>query len=80
MNNEVIWALPINESKEYIANNVKYHCFEGIEGTVNASKSMCGKYITHGMPETEIGSGEILSNSQFACKICYKKWRKAFSL
>jgi len=80
MNNGVVWALPINENKEYISSNVKYHCFEDINGTDNASKSMCGKYIRHDKSETEIESGEILSNPQFACKVCYRKWRKEFSL
>lgn len=75
MNNKVIWALPINENKEYISSNVKYHCFEDLEGAYNTSESICRKYSRHGESETEIESGEILSNPQFACKICYRKWK-----
>lgn len=73
MNDNVIWALPINENKEYISSNVKYHCFDdGI--------SMCGKYFRHGVSDTEIESGEILSNPQFACKRCYERWMKQFNI
>lgn len=73
MDGEVIWALPINENKEYIASNVKYHCYDD-------GKSLCGKYTRHGSSETEIESGEILSNPQLACKCCYGKWKKIFHL
>lgn len=80
MSNEVVWALPINENKEYVSSNVKYHCFKDVEGARNASQSMCKKYNKHGKSETEIESGEILNNPQFACKVCYRKWRKEFNL
>jgi len=59
--------------KEYIASNVKYHCFDD-------KKSLCGSYYRHGNSETDIESGEIEQNPKIACKKCYKKWVKEFDL
>lgn len=71
------WELYVNENRAYgkeIPDNAKYHCFVD-------NKSLCGKYYQkYGDYETSIESGEILSNPQFACKVCYKRWKKKFNL
>ena len=73
-NNKPIWILPINENREYIAKNVKYHCFEG-------KHSLCGNYYgDYSEMETDIESGTIEQNPNTACKKCYKKWVKEFDL
>lgn len=70
----MVWALPVVDGKE-ITNRSKYHCFD-IDNL-----SMCGQYEQNNdIFETNIDSGEILSNPQLACKVCYKKWRKVFNL
>lgn len=68
-----VWQLPVpNETSQsanaYIRRNVKYHCFVD-------NISLCGKYTQDtDFYETGIESGEILSRSDIACKICRKRW------
>lgn len=77
----MVWQLPVNEDNpngEYggcsVHPNVKYHCFKN-------AKSLCGKYqqVTDYWT-TEIESGEILANPQFACKACRRKWMLAHEM
>lgn len=69
-----VWQLPVkdnplNSTGYFITNNAKYHCF-------SSGTSLCGKYWQDtDYFETDIESGEILSNPSLACKTCYRKWK-----
>ena len=70
----IVWALPVNENREYISANVKYHCFED-------GKSLCGNYMHDSdCYKTSIESGEILMFPICACKKCFKKWKREFNI
>ena len=73
MDNNITWALPINGSGG-ISNNAKIHCF------VNDT-SMCGRYTqNNACYDVIIDKKFILKHPHFACKTCYKKWKKELYL
>ena len=72
-----VWQLPVSENcdgDDGIHPNAKYHCFVDKE-------SLCSKYMQDtDFYETDIESGEIVSNPQISCKICRRKWIKEYNI
>lgn len=77
MNDLPVWQLPApNETtasaNAYIPSSAKYHCFVGGE-------SLCKRHAQDtDYYELGIDSGEILSRSEIACKICFARWKRRY--
>ncbi len=86
---KIEWLLPTHESKmideEIVNHNAKYHCFidekyEEESAVLHSVNSLCGRHRqTVGYYE-EMKSGDILQFPVVACPICFKRWKRKFSI
>lgn len=78
--NTPIWQLPVRGAERtgngYINSRAKYHCFVD-------NHSLCDQYNQKTQDYDDgisCESGTIAQNPQYACAVCYNRWKKRYNI